>query len=321
VTPTSTRSLALVNLRGSGQIVVRDVSDINHPTTLANVATVPRPVFVSATELSFADEGVLFRAPLAGTPKAVVANPSEGVGQFAWSPDGRSVVYSTSTGLGTSAVRLQGSGVDLGLGTVAEVPAVGCEQIANCYGADTWDSSISRSPDGAYISLVTSIANVSVFRIWKADGTLIKSSDSNSPFMTVWSGSSLYFRDARGVEVWRDGVVSTFLPGVAWIRPKASPGGGQIVYETRDAERWSHTYVVDTSSVKVRDLAKAHAEPVFLTARYVWYQGERPCVAADACGTRVAGVANGTTYIYDLETGAESTSIITAVYDVWPHAS
>jgi uncharacterized protein YqjF (DUF2071 family) len=136
----------------------------------------------------------------------------------------------------------------------------------------------------------------------------------------VWSGGSLYFRDDKGVEVWRDGVVSPFLPGVAWVRPKASPGGGKIVYEVRDAQRWSHTYVVDTSTRQVRDLGKAHAEPVFLTSRYIWYLGERACVAADGCGTRVAGVPSGKTYIYDLQDGTQSESIITSVADVWPHA-
>lgn len=319
--PPSNRCLALVTLRGGSQLVVRDITDITHPKTVSNLATLSAPVFVSATNLSFADNSGLVRTPLAGSPKTIVVKTSQGVGLFAWSPDGSTVVYTTESKPGTATVHQLSAGRDRVLDSVPAVPAVGCETIANCFGADTWDFKLSYSPDGAFISLVTSVANVSVFRLWSSIGKLLKTSDSQSPFMSAWSGHSLYFRDAKGVEVWRDGVVSSFLPGVAWIRPKASPGGGQIVYDARDAQRWAHTYVVDTTSGKVRDLGKAHAEPVFLTSRYIWYQGERACAAADQCGTRVAGVPSGKTYIYDLQDGTATESIITSVADVWPHAA
>jgi len=58
---------------------------------------------------------------------------------------------------------------------------------------------------------------------------------------------------------------------------------------------------------------------VFLTSRYIWYEGERACVAADVCGSAPGGhPLNGKTYIYDLQTGTETESIITGVADVWP---
>jgi len=274
--------------------------------------------FVSASDIAYIDgDGNLIRLAYAGSAKVTVARCA---GLFDWSPDGTAVVYAAITDAGMTVHRLS-AGYDLVLGSVPGIPAVGCEQIANCFGADTWDVSLSYSPDGRYISLVDSIANTSTFRLWTPDGKLVKSSDSNSSFMSVWSGGSLYFRDAAGVQVWRDGVVSSFLPGVAWIRPKASPAGGQIIYDARDAQAWDHTYVVDTASGKVRDLGKAHSGPAFLTSRYVWYQGQRPCVASDFCGTRVAGVENGKTYIFDLQAGTESGSIITNLVDVWPHAA
>jgi hypothetical protein len=318
--PPSNRCLALVTLRGTNGVVVRDITDIAHPKTVSNIGTIYAPVFVSATDLSYADDTSLFRMPLAGSPKALVVKPAQGMGMFAWSADGSTVVYTTPSGSRTATVHQLSSGLDRVFGSVPAVPAVGCETIANCYGADTWDFGLSYSREGTDVSLVTSVANVSAFRLWAEDGKLLKTSDSKSPFMSAWSGSDLYFRDANGVELWREGVVSTILRGVAWIRPHASPGGGQIVYETRDGQRWSHTYVVDTVTGKVRDLGKAHAEPVFLTSRFIWYQGERACVAADNCGTRVAGVASGKTYIYDLQDGTETESIITGVADVWPHA-
>jgi hypothetical protein len=138
--------------------------------------------------------------------------------------------------------------------------------------------------------------------------------------MSTWSGAGLYFVDANGVAVLQNGVVSSFLPGVSWLRPKGSPAGGQIVYAARDHSGYAHTYVVDTSSGRVRELKAGRAEPIFLTSRYIWYQGERPCVAADQCDPALPVVPNGKTYIYDLLDNTETESIITNVFDVWPHA-
>ena len=136
--------------------------------------------------------------------------------------------------------------------------------------------------------------------------------------MSVWSGSRLYFRDATGVEVWRDGVISTFLRGVEWIRPKASPDGRYIIYEARQLGS-AHVFIVDTTSGQVRDLAQGRSEPAFLTSRYIWYEAEPACVAEGKCDPSFPGVANGPTYIYDLQDGTESRSMITSVIDVWPH--
>jgi hypothetical protein len=179
---------------------------------------------------------------------------------------------------------------------------------------------LSYSPDGAFISVVQSGIS-SFLRVWTADGRVLSSSDAQGTSMSIWSGGSLYFHDSKGVEVWRDGVVSTFLPGIAWIRPKASPGGGQIVYEARDAKGSANVFLVDTASGKIRDLGTSRAEPAFLTPRYVWYEAEPVCVAAGTCGSSFPGIATGTTYIYDLQDGTETESVITSVADVWPHAA
>jgi hypothetical protein len=152
--------------------------------------------------------------------------------------------------------------------------------------------------------------------MWTAAGVDVTPS---TPFvnMSVWSGASFYFLDSKEVKVWRNGVVSTFLPGVVWIRPKASPGGGQIVYETRDAAGMSRTHVVDTATAKVRELGAWRAEPAFLTSRFIWYQGERSCTANECFPG--SAITTGHTYIYDLLTGTETESVITSVLDVWPH--
>jgi hypothetical protein len=318
--PPSSRCLALVTLRGSNSYVVRDITDINHPTTVSSLAAITQPVFVNANEISFEDENGLERSPLGGSP-TVVVNP--GGGLFTWSPDGTTAIYVTLETATTAAVHQLTSAGDRVLGSmsIAAINSVGgCETIAGCAIENTLDLRLSYSPDGGVISLVINTFGGSFFRLWSADGKVLKSSDSQGLTMAVWSGNSLYFRDSNGVEVWRDGAVSSFLPGVAWIKPQASPAGGQIIYAARDNEGWAHTYVVDTASRAVRELKKARYGPAFLTSRYIWSAGERGCVAADACGaTPPTHPLSGKTYIYDLQTGTETESIITGVSDVWPH--
>lgn len=317
----SNRCLALVTLRGSSNIVVRDITDISHPKTISTVGNLS-PQFISAIEVSYVEDGNrLIRAPH-GTFSRTVATPIHGIVAFAWSPDGSAAVYLTQTAAGSELHQVTSNG-DRRLSSMPRFPATGCESPA-C--ADRWDFRLSYSPDGAFVSLVQS-AGGPVFRLWTSGGRLLKSVDSTSlpygqwPSMSAWSGKNLYFRDAKGVEVWRDGVVSIFLPGVAWIRPNASPGWGQIVYAARDAQGWAHSYVVDTVSRQVRDLGKARAEPAFLTSRYIWYQAERLCTAADPCAPELPVIANGKTYINDLQNGTETESIITGVIDIWPHAA
>jgi hypothetical protein len=78
-----------VTLRGSDSLVVRDLTDINHPKTASNMGAISGPVFVSGTEISYANETGLFRVPLSGSPKTLVVNHG-GTGD--WSPDGSAVV-------------------------------------------------------------------------------------------------------------------------------------------------------------------------------------------------------------------------------------
>jgi hypothetical protein len=182
------------------------------------------------------------------------------------------------------------------------------------------DYQLSYSPDGTTISLVANLFSWVVFRVWTADGKLLRSADSQNATMSAWSGTGLYFRAPAGVHALRNGVDSTFLPGVAWFKPHASPGGGQIVYTARDGSGWGHVYVVDTTTKNVHELRAARTNAVFLTSRYIWYRGERACVAADQCGPNPPfHPFSGKTYIYDLQDGTESESIITSVQDIWPH--
>ncbi len=314
---TSTPCLVLVTLRGSDQPVVRDISDISHPKTVGGSSFQAR--FISATEVAYIEALRLFRAPISGGARNMVDTGSGGVVAFVVSPDGGSVVYLMYTNQQNAEVHLLQASKDRLLGGAPGLPdmavSVPCTS-QTC--VDRSDYPVTYSPDGGLI--MWNHNSGSAFRVWTAAGVDVTPA-LGAPLMPVWTGSSLYFQDSKGIEVFRDGAVKPFLPGVSWIKPKASPLGGQIVYESRDSTGLAHTYVVDTSSGAVRELGIGRSEPVFLTSRFIWNQGERLCTASESCDPATPVKATGKTYIYDLQDGTESTSLITKVLDVWPHAA
>jgi len=344
--PTS-RSLALVTLRGSDHIVVRDVTDINHPTTVSNLRNYPAPVgasdamegakgqFVCETEVSYIGGGSgdyyglptnLYRSPFSGSSKLVI-NGAE-VFVFAWSRDGGTLLYVTPApgegGFSSLDLHELRGGVDRVIGSMPPMGVGGCES-SPCPGpfqdpGDKWDFRLSYSSDEAFISVVYSGIG-SFLRVWSSAGKLLGRSDNQGTNMSVWSGANLYFQGSNGVEMWHNGKISTFLPGVAWIRPKASPAGGQILFETRDAKRATHIFTVDTATRTVTQLASGRSEPAYLTSQVIWYQAEPACVLTGKCDAGFPGIATGITYVYDLPTGTESASVITSVIDEWPRGA
>jgi len=117
----------------------------------------------------------------------------------------------------------------------------GCES-QGC--GDGWDFTPLDSPDGRFITWLKAVTDV--FRMWPP----WRRRHAVDPFvnMSVWSGASLYFDDSKDVS-WRNGVVSTFLPGVVWISQSVPSRGSNCV---RDAGRLGvgRTYVVDTTTAK-----------------------------------------------------------------------
>jgi hypothetical protein len=324
----SSRKLALVWMGGDGsQYVVRDVTDINHPFTVASPKSVGggggAAAFISAEEIAWD----FVRTPLAGKPATQVMRCVGNGGLLAWNADGTKAAYLVVQQDGQHvAFHLIAGGQDRKVATLSPFPwGTGCESV-EC--ADRLDMQLLFSPDGRYISFVQNWGGP-LFRIWKADGSLLKSIDrqgrlpAGAPTMSVWSGANLYYRDDNGVEVWHDGNLSLLLRGVKWIRPHGSPVGGQIVFETRNPSGAPVVSILDTASGTTRAIKTYRSEPTFLTSRYLWYEGERACTASDGypCGEGYpTTIPTGKTYIYDLETGIESTSIIKWVLDVWPHA-
>jgi hypothetical protein len=314
----SGRSLALVTLRGSKQFVVLDATDLNHPTTVSTLAAGAQ-LFASRTEVSWVGGPTLFKMPFDGSP-TVVVDPVHGLyfNSFAWNSNGTAVAYVTNVDQSQSQVRIVKDGQDRAIGSMPPlVPTHSCVY-QSC--ADHADIRLLFSPNGAYISFVQNYGGPSL-HVWTSDGALLKGIDSESAMMSVWSSSALYFRDESGVEMWRDGAQSRLLAGVAWIRPKASPSGGKIVYATRDVSGTAHVEVLDTSTGQTREIATSRSEPAFLNSHLIWYQEERSCLLTDPppCGQGVATTGTGKTYTYDLQTGSEVESNVTTVWDVWPH--
>jgi hypothetical protein len=308
----SNRNLAIVQLKGSNTYVVRDLTDIVHPFTIATFEAIyVSPQFVSASDVSFVDATGLVRMRLAGASRTTITDCTE---LFAWSPDGTTLAYVSSI----EQLHLVGNGQDHVAESMPTWPGgYGCES-QGC--ADSWEFHLLYSPNGAFISMIQWPPGL--FRIWTSDGKIVTGSDFRSPgpteTMSVWSGNTLYFRDGKGVEMWRDRSETLLLPGIAWIRPHAASSGGQIVYETRDPDGTAHVYLLDTSSGKVRALAKSRSEPAFLNSHLIWYQGERQCMPSDKCFAGPS-IPTGKTYIYDLQDSTETGSKIAAVFDVWPH--
>ena len=196
-------------------------------------------------------------------------------------------------------------------------------------GSENNSLAIAFSPDGQFVSLVDYLQGGSNLQVRRLDGSLVGTeirgdkNDPNAVTWGLWSGTALYFRDSAGVNRWHEGAIKEFLPGVAWLHPRASPSKGQIVYAARGSDGFSHVSVVDTSNGTARQLSsQPRGLPVFLTERYIWYRGERACLPNEPkmvfmCKTTLTDK----TYIYDLLTGTEQESVITAVADVWPHGA
>lgn len=317
----SNRNLEIVSLKGSPKYVVRDITDILHPTTLSTLENTGPMRFVSASELSIASPE-LVRMPLSGSPRTTVASPCFGMLGFAWSPDGRSAAYLTDrSDYSVTELHLIDGGYDRAATTTPFVPITDCGPPCE----DFVDLRLLYSPNGSYVSAAVAWSSPFI-RIWTSDGRLVQTIDADpadtrsGPTMSVWSGNSLLFRDKQGIQAWRDGKESLRVPGVAWIRPNASPAGGQVVYAAKDQTGAPNVFILDTASGNVRMIAKLRSEPAFLNSHLVWYKEEGPCVSGDSypCGP-LATKWTGKTYIYDLQDNTETESLIAAVWDVWPH--
>jgi hypothetical protein len=310
-------NLVIGSVVGDPSVVVRDIQDPSNARNLCKFdAAASAQQFVSATQVTYETAaGEIIRADLITGATTVLAayGSSFGSGQYAISPDGRSVTY-----LDGNAWRLSGPSGDRLLTTLPAVPARGVSP-------DQDDSFLSFSPDGLYIALVQTFHTsgsgpTAPDQVRKAgDGSLVYSTSGMT--MGVWSSipSRLYFQDVGGtVHRWDPGKgVSTILQ-LHWIRPRSSPDGRWIAYtfRTRSGLGLIGLYSVQSNTTS-NISAEGRSGVRFLSNDLIWYAGER------ACNTCFGGLPTptGLTYIFSIAGGSEVVARLTGVIDAWPRST
>jgi hypothetical protein len=307
-------SLVIGTVVGDPTIVVRDIQD---PANAKNVCTldsnVLAPQFVSASVVAYetADNQIV-EAPLGSGPTTLIAAYATGFGsgQYAISPDGRSVTY-----LDGNAWRLVGPSGNRVLSTLPAAPNRGVVATQD-------DSFLSFSPDGQYIALFQTFhtggsGETAPDQIRGAsDGKLVYSTSGMT--MAVWASvpSRLFFRDgAGGLHRWDPSTGLSAMTTLNWIGPKSSPDGRWIAYtfQTPSGVNGIGFYSVQSNSVQ-NTTQPGRSRVRFLTNDLVWYIGEK------ACSTCLGGqpTPTGQTYIYSIAGLSEITSRLASMYDAWP---
>ncbi len=322
--------LALVTLQAVKGIVVRDVTDIDHPVTRCGLSGGAYLRFISSSRISYivtssgdqGASGALYLVDLSTSATSLVRAWSSGgyaSWVYAWSPDGQKLSYLSSDSAGLKWHLLSAAG-DKTVGSLGTVPPRGVSP-------DNDDAMVGFSADGQYVAVeqtftaqkgaASNTPPIQIVRL--SDGKLVYSRADGT--MGTWgaTGARFYFRTTAGVLVWEaTGKVQTVSAGLQWIRPWPSADGTHIAFTSLNAQGNHQVGIIDTS---IGGIAVASTEPRtnpgFLTASLVWYAGETRCTTTTPCG--FGGPAlTGSTYIYDIA-GVESGSVDSAFYDSWPH--
>jgi hypothetical protein len=310
-------NLVIGTVVGDPTIVVRDIQDPANAHNLCTFdSTVLAPQFVSSGAVVYeTGANQIIKADLATGATTVLATFSSGfgAGQYAISPDGRSVTY-----LDGNAWHLAGPSGNRVLATLPPTPGRGVDPNQD-------DNFLSYSPDGLYIALFQTFhtggsGETAPDQIRKAgDGSLAYSTSGMT--MAVWASvpSRLFFRDPAGhVHRWDPSAGLSSMTSINWIRPKTSPDGRWIAYTfpTPSGVGGVGFYSVQANSVS-NTSPPGRSGVRFLTNDLVWYIGERPC------STCFGGLPTptGVTYIYDIAGASEVTSRLSSVNDAWPHYS
>ena len=310
-------NLVIGTVEGDPTVVVRDIQDPANARNLCRFdAAATAQQFVSATQVAYETAaGQIIKADLSTGATKVLATygSSFGSGQYAISPDGRSVTY-----LDGNAWRLSGPSGDRLLTTLPSVPPRGVSP-------DQDDSFLSFSPDGLYVALVQTFHTsgsgpTAPDQVRKAgDGSLVYSTSGMT--MGVWSSvpSRLYFQDVSGtVHRWDPGGKVTTMLQIHWIRPRSSPDGRWIAYtfRTQSGLGTIGLYSVQSNSTSNTSV-EGRSGVRFLSNDLMWYVGERACNTCFGALPTTTGLA----YIYSIAGGSEVVARLTGVADAWPHST
>ncbi len=335
----SGQALVLARLAGSTSWVVRDVTDIANPVTLASLgdkwqwadksgggtldARLPDPSTVVWADWG-ANYGNLIQSAPNGSSQRTLVSVTSGnaIVSFAWSPVSSDWTYLVNTPSGLEW-HLVAGGSDRVLASLPIIPPHGGRPVLD-------PVMVGFSADGKLMAMIDydrtglgGSGDRAKMQIRRTDGSLV-TTDAQTGLSgglisdLLWVGSSLFFRDFNGIELWDVSGVCSALPGVQWIRPKLSPDGKRIVFATEDSSGLSHISVYDLSTKNVRQVSSGGgAEAWFLGSRYIWFLEERLCGATESCGVSNATLT-GKSSVVDLTTGVSSQSRIARIADTWP---
>jgi hypothetical protein len=321
-------ALALVTLRSTAGVAVRDISDLSKPVTRCVISGVMGNFlrFVNTTRISYIEtanngDGAMYVADLGTGATSLIRSWSNGGSLYwiyAWSPDGTTLSYLSSDG-DQVAWHLRSSAGDVTLSRLGSVPGRGVD-------GNNDDAMVGFSADGKYVALentfTTQTPAAPRFQIVRlSDHKLVYSRTDGTMATWAGTGASLYFRTTLGVLAWNptSGARVVVPQGFRWIRPSPSADGKRIVYEDADGAGnhfAGYLRLADNQAFRLSQLPRTGS--VFLTPTLMWYAGESVCSATVQCGLGGPPLT-GRTYVRDLVTGTESASIITAVFDSWPH--
>ena len=329
-TPKAGEKLALVTLRGSANVVVRDITDLAHPVSRCSFQGGSYFRFFNATHVSYVvtasgdlgAAGALYLADLTTrTTSLVRAWSYGGFGSwgYAWSPDGRYLTYISSDASSYQWHLLSAAGDRLLL-KIGPVPGRGIDNNGD-------DQMVGFSADGKFVAIEQTfvrddgsggaVAPVQVNRV--PDGSVAYSRTDGT--MAAWAGAGaiLYFRTTAGVQAWGSGGVRTVSAGTSWVHPYPSPDGSRMAFSVVNAQTNHVGEVLDLTTGKLHSLsANPRVGAAFLNASLVWYAGESICTTSTPCAFGVPPLS-GQTYIYDLGSDVETNSIDTSFFDSWPH--
>ena len=322
--------LALVTLRGVQGIIVRDVTDIQHPVTRCGFSGGAYFRFIGATRVSYivtsggdlGASGALYLVDLGSSTTSLVrAWASGGYASwvYAWSPDGQKLSYLSSDSTGVKWHVLSAAG-DKTLANLGTVPGRGVN-------LDNDDAMVGFSADGQYVAVEETFTAQKGATTGTPPIQIVRLSDSKQVYlrsdgtMAAWgaTGARFYFRTTAGVMVWdATGKVQTVQASLQWIRPWPSSDGSHITFSSLNAQGNHVVGIIDTSGGSIAQASsEPRVNPGFLTATLIWYAGEVLCTTTTPCG--FGGPAlTGKTYVYDIA-GVENGSVDTAFYDSWPH--
>ncbi len=319
-----------MKLRNVSGVIVRDITDINHPSTKCTIAGGSYFRFYDSSHVSYivfangdlGAAGALYMIDLTAQTTSLVrvwTNGGYASWVYAWSPDGQELTYISSDPSGASWHMLSGGG-DRVLSKLGPV-------VPRDVNSDVDDAMVGFSADGRYVAIeqtftggstASPVPPIQVNRVSDA-GVAYTRTDGT---MAAWGGANanFYFRTSAGVQMWApSGSVTSVSAGLNWIRPWPSPDGSRMAFSVLNAQQNHVGQVLDLTSGTVHALsANPRAGAAFLNASLVWYAGETICTTATPCGLGGPPLS-GSSYIYDLGSDVETGSIDTVFYDSWPH--